>query len=185
MTLPATIRVNVRVPFPTSVSGSAFITIAKSNGAWTISPDFTRLAQAPTVDVNKIIAIQDLVSKSFFYTTAVNFIFGALNSYRIITTTGAVSPISTDVVILFQKGSSGASSYTLPAASSRGGAPILVKDLTGDAATNNITIIPASGETIDGLSASAAAANGIALIDKDYGSRLLFPLSSGGWYVVI
>jgi hypothetical protein len=185
MTLPATIRVNVRVSFPTSVKGAAFITVAKSNGIWTISPDYTKLAQSPTVDVNKIIAIQDLVSKSFFYTTAVNFIFGALNSYRIITTTGAVAPISTDVVILFQKGASGSSSYTLPLSSTRGGAPILIKDMTGDAATNNITIIPATGETIDGLSAAASAANGIALIDKDYGSRLLFPLTNGGWYVVI
>jgi len=185
MTLPATIRVNVRAPFPTQVTGSAFITVAKASGIWSIKPDFTVLAQASTVDVNKVIAIQDLVSKSFFYTTAVNFIFGALNSYRIITTTGAVTPLTGDVVILFQKGASGASSYTLPAASSRGGAPIIVKDMTGDANTNNITIIPATGETIDGLSASAAAANGIALIDKDYGARLLFPLTTGGWYSLI
>ena len=107
---------------------------------------------------------------------------GGTYPYRIVTTPGTVSISSSDYVILLQKGASGASTIQLPQASIRNGAPIIVKDLTGDANTNNDTFATYSGETIDGFTASAAAANGLAVIDIDYGSKELYPLASGGWY---
>ena len=106
------------------------------------------------------------------------------SNIRIITTTGSVVLAATDVVILFQKAASGASTLYLPTSAGRSGTPIIVKDLTGDAFTNNITIVPFLVETIDGFAAASAAANGVALLDSNYQSKSLYPLSSGGWYVI-
>jgi hypothetical protein len=107
----------------------------------------------------------------------------ALSPFRIITTIGAQNVLPTDVVLLFQKTALGASTVNLPASASRQGAPVTIKDLTGDANTNNITIVPFAGETIDGFSAAAAAANGVAVLSVDFGAIQLYPLTSGGWYV--
>ena len=180
MTLPASIRVNVRASFPSLVGGAAFISVNKSNGIWSIAPNYLSLAQAPAITPTMIIAVQDTLTGVFSYVPASSL--ASNTGYRIVTTVGAVSVLATDTVILLNKSPSGASTLNLPASSSRSGVPIIIKDITGDANTNNDTIVPASGETIDGLSAAAAAANGIAVIDVDYGSRTLYPLTSGGWY---
>lgn len=184
MTLPANIRVNVRAPFPSRAQGSAFIQVAKANGVYTIKPDYTVLVQNPGVDANQIVALQDKVTGVWSYVSALAFISGAANSYRVVSSVGTFAVQPADVVILLQKASSGASTANLPTSASRGGVPFTIKDLTGDANTNNITIVPAAGETIDGLSASAAVTAGVALIDTDYGSRTLYPLLSGGWYTL-
>ena len=184
MTLPANIRVNVRAPFPARVSGSAFIQISKSNGIWTISPDYELLSSATVIKPTQISAIYDTVSGVWISFTVSQLVSAASGIYRTVTTVGSVSVLTTDFVILLNKSSSGASSIQLPNSAVRNGVPVTVKDLTGDANTNNITFVPSIGETIDGLSATAAAANGIALIDIDYGAKTLYPLTSGGWYTV-
>ena len=183
MSLPANIRVNVRAPFPTRVQGAAFIQVTKANGIWTINPNYTSLAPSVGLAGTQIVALFDTVSKTWSYISALSLL-AATDIYRIVTTAGTVTILPTDVTILLNKSPSGASSIQLPNSATRGGAPITVKDMTGDANTNVITFVPASGETIDGLSASAAAANGVALIDRDYGSKTLYPLQSGGWYAI-
>ncbi len=102
---------------------------------------------------------------------------------RQVTAAGSVTVGPADTVILLNKSVGAPTTINLPSSASRAGIPVTVKDLKGDAATNNITFVPASGETIDGFSAAAAAANGIALIDIDYGKKTLSPLTSGGWYI--
>lgn len=58
MSLPPNIRVNARVNFPTLVSGAAFISVAKSNGKWTITPNFLALQNvSPSADY--VIPVQD------------------------------------------------------------------------------------------------------------------------------
>jgi hypothetical protein len=180
VTLPASIRVNVRASFPSLVGGAAFISVNKSNGIWSITPNYLLLAQAPALTSSMVIAVQDQLTGVFSYVPASSL--ASNTGYRIVTTVGSVSVLSTDTVILLQKSPSGPSTLNLPPSASRSGVPIIIKDITGDANTNNDTIVPAAGETIDGLSAAAAAANGIAVIDVDYGSRTLYPLTSGGWY---
>ena len=182
MTLPASIRVNVRVPFPSLVTGGAFIGISKSNGVWNVAPDYRELAQASGVTGTQIVALQDEVTGVWTYVPALSLV-SSVNSYRVITAPGSVTVLPTDATIIFEKTSSGASSILLPVSSSRGGAPVSAADLTGDANTNNITFVPASGETLQGFSASQAATNGIALIDTNGGSKTFYPLVSGGWYL--
>jgi hypothetical protein len=184
MTLPVSIRVNVRAPFPTQVKGSAFISVNKANGVWTIAPNYLSLAPNIGVLPTQVLALQDSLTKAFSQVGASVFVASALSSYRVITTPGAVNVLPTDVVLLFEKTTSGASTINLPTAATRQGAPVNIKDLTGDANTNNITLVPSGTETIDGFSASAAAANGVAVLSVDYGSIQLYPLTTGGWYVL-
>jgi hypothetical protein len=184
VTLPASIRVNVRAPFPTQVRGAAFISVAKSNGIWTVKPDYRLIAENPLLTTTQVVALQDTVTGAWSYMSASLLLSASLSSYREVTVAGSVTVQPTDIIILLNKSPSGASTINLPNSATRGGVPVTVKDITGDANTNNITVVPATGETIDGLSASAAAANGIAVIDKDYGSRTFYPLQSGGWYVI-
>jgi hypothetical protein len=183
LTLPASIRVNVRVPFPALVQGAAFITVAKANGIFTLTPNYELLNQSIGLDTSQILALFDTATGLWSWINALQLVTAALGSYRTVTSAGAVTVAPTDVVILLKKSPSGASTINLPASAARGGAPISIKDLTGDANTNNVTIVPAAGETIDGFSASAAAANGVAVIDVDYGFKRLYPLTSGGYYL--
>ena len=145
MTLPVSIRVNVRAPFPTQVKGSAFITVAKANGVWTITPNYFSLGQDILVSPTQAVAVQDQLTGVFSWVSVQNLVSAALSSYRVITTPGTISVLATDLVLLFEKTSSGASTINLPASATRQGAPVTIKDLTGDANANNITFVPFSG----------------------------------------
>lgn len=192
MTLPANIRVNVRVQFPALVQGGAFISVVKANGIWTLTPNYKLLALAPGQTPTQIIAVYDTANGVWNYVTAASLAGGGgggggVITYRTVAVAGAVAVLPNDVAtILLQKSPSGASTINLPASSTRyaNGLPITVKDLTYDANTNNITFVPSSGETLDGFSAAAAVANGVALINVDGGSKTFYPLTSGGWYSV-
>ena len=151
MTLPANIRVNVRAPFPTRVNGAAFIEVSKSNGIWTIKPDYRLLAQNPSLTPTQVVALQDTLTGVWSYTNANLFLFGALGKYRIITSAGAVTVQTSDLILLMNASPAGTSTINLPLSVSRSGAPVIIKDLAGNANTDNITIAPAAGETIDGL----------------------------------
>lgn len=61
----------------------------------------------------------------------------------------------------------------LPTGASRSGRPLEIKDITGTAFTNNITINPNGAETIDGLASL--------LIDINFGGYRLYPKLTGGW----
>jgi len=184
MTLPANIRVNVRAPFPTQVKGSAFVGVSKANGIWSIVPNYLSLAPDVIVTPTQVLALQDSITGAWSYITAAGLVSAALSTYRIITAAGTVNVLSTDVILLLEKSPSGPSTINLPASATRQGTPVIIKDLTGDANTNNNTIVPSGSETIDGFSASAAAANGVAVMSVDYGSMTLYPLTSGGWYLL-
>jgi hypothetical protein len=164
------------------VKGTAFITVAKANGVWTITPNYLLLTQNTGVTPTQVLALQDTLTGIWTYVPAGDFTSLAA-SYRLITAAGAVSVLASDDILLFQKSPSGASTINLPTSATRAGSPVIIKDLTGDAHTNNLTVVPFTGETIDGFSASAAAANGTAVISVDYGFKSFYPLTSGGWYV--
>lgn len=178
MSLPSNIRVNVGAPFPSQVSGAAFVAVTKANGIWTIAPNYALLGASPSISPTQVFVVFDPATGLYSLTN-----MGWENSYRTITAPGDVAVASTDLVILLNKTVGAATAIDLPASSSRNGLPVTAKDLKGDSNLNNITFVPASGETIDGFSAAAAAANGAAVIATDYGKKTLFPLTSGGWYL--
>lgn len=199
MTLPAAVRVNVGVFFPTQVRGAGYVAVSKSNGIWTVSVDYTVLAPAVTIPdtTTKLIAAYDTLSRQYNTVTIAQIAAAAasivttsgltgaiLNTHRTVTDPGdVVVDATTDEIILLDKTVGAPTNIILPTAASRQGVPLTVKDLKGDAATNNITFVPNGSETIDGFSGAAAAANGVALIDMNYGKKMLYPLASGGWYL--
>ena len=103
---------------------------------------------------------------------------------RLVTTPGPVVVGPTDSIILINQTIAAPISILLPPSASRGvNQSIEVKDLKGDANINNITFVPAIGETIDGFSEADAITNGSALIDTAYGDKKMNPLATGGWFV--
>ena len=79
-------------------------------------------------------------------------------------------PVATDTFLLINV--SGAAVVNLPSAASRNGYPIIIKDTSGAANTNNITINRNGTDTIDGLTSIPITAN--------YGGYWLYPIT-GGW----
>lgn len=78
-------------------------------------------------------------------------------------------PVTTDALLLVNR--AGVVTINLPAANSRSGYPLVIKDTSGAAQTNNITITPNGAETIEGLSSF--------VIDNAYGGVWLFPVTNG------
>lgn len=84
-------------------------------------------------------------------------------------------PTLTDTILFVNFNS--AVSIVLPLASTRIGYPLVVKDISGAAATggHNITITAHSGDTIEG--------SGSTVISTNYGHVKLYPIS-GEWYIL-
>lgn len=181
---PTNIRVNLQAPFPSLIKTASFIVVSKLKGVWTVAIDYTKLSKIaniadPTV---KDVVAYDEVTKVYNRISLATFA-ATLNQYRIVTAAGDVNIAPGDTVILLNKLVGAATNIVLPASANRNGVPVVVKDLKGDGNANNITFVPALGETIDGFDAATAAANGTALIDINYGKKTLYPLQAGGWYV--
>lgn len=79
-------------------------------------------------------------------------------------------PVSTDAFLLVNDAAPVA--INLPTAASRSGFPLSIKDISGAANTNNITITPNGADTIQGLASL--------VISDAYGGYLLYPVT-GGW----
>lgn len=98
---------------------------------------------------------------AFFEDTGVLNLLNAVN-FKTRTVTGATQTLdTTDTIVYCNR--SGAVAITLP--DNVAGRFLVVKDISGNASTNNVTITPASG-TIDGASNTT--------INTDYGSFILF-----------
>lgn len=95
---------------------------------------------------------------------------------RTVTAAGAVTVAADDVdIIIIQKTVGAATTVNLPAAADRT-TPIEIVDGKGDAATNNITMVPDSGDTI------FATVDYHAIIDSNGGTLRLRPRKDGtGW----
>lgn len=78
-------------------------------------------------------------------------------------------PLDTDAFILVNKSS--AVTIDLPTAASRDGYPLAIKDISGLANTNNITLTPNGAETIEGLTTL--------VINVSFGGYSLYPVASG------
>jgi hypothetical protein len=84
---------------------------------------------------------------------------------------GPYAPVIGDTLLWVD--TSTAVTISLPTGASRAGRTLQIKDITGNANVNNITLDPQPAETIDGLDPM--------LIDVDYGGVTLYPKPAGGW----
>jgi hypothetical protein len=184
MTLPFSIRVNVGVPFPARVQGSGFLTVVKANGIFTLGIDYSLLGTPiPLNDpANTVVAVFNLITKAYNLTTLQTLIASAIGGYRIVTAAGDVAVLASDTTILLNKTVGAATNILLPTSASRQGVPLRVKDYKQDANTNNITFVMSGTETLDGKLQAAADTAGLTKIDINGDDRVIYPLTSGGWY---
>lgn len=91
---------------------------------------------------------------------------------RIITAAGPVTVEPADNVIALNKAVGEATQVLLPPAASRNGLELIVKDLKGDAAANNITVVPTGVEVIDIIHTSD-------VLDVNLGARTYRPIANG------
>jgi hypothetical protein len=146
------LKLKFRTAFPALVSVISPLTLVKAGLAYTFGFDINALR------------------------TSLDAIYAPLTTnYTTVTGTGTYPVAVTDNIILINKTVPAANSVQLPAASSRGGFPITIKDLKGDAATNNITVLPNGAETIDGLLS--------VVINSNYGSYKFYP-AQNGWFIL-
>lgn len=168
MTLPASIRINPQIPFPSLVTGSGLVAVAKNNGIWTISLNFTALAQQQIVtDIantyllayNVATGVTSLVQISAASTT---------KNVRTLIAAGPYAALPSDDVLIVNQ--TVGAPFTVTVDWSQRARPLRVVDGKGDANTNNITITPAAGQT------QLATVNYSYIIDGAGGSITLTPL---------
>lgn len=169
--LPYNIRVNVNVPFPALVAGAVGIKVTKQNGIWTIAPDYTAFPQSAVISdpANTYVLVWNAVSGLFALVPA-----SAVAGSKVVKTLTAAGPytaLPTDEVLIVKQTTGAA--FTVNVDWSARTKPLRVVDGKGDAATNNITITPASGQT------QLASANYSYIIDGNGGSITLTPLPDG------
>jgi hypothetical protein len=172
MTLPATIRVNTSVPFPSKVKGEGVVAVQKANGVWTVTLNFAALLPAANVVPNPATTYA-LVWDS---TTDVYYLLplAAISANKVVKVLTAPGPYAAqpndDVLIIKQDV---AAAYTVTVDWSLRTKPLRVVDGKGDAAVNNITITPTLGQS------QMATVNFSYVIDGNGGSITLTPLPDG------
>lgn len=187
MATPQTIRINVPAPFPTLVAGAAGIVVEKINGFWTIRPDFTALAQAtPPVSQYSSTLIESYNALTGVYNTISLVLLAAAAiavTPTVVTAAGDYSVLSADTDVLIEKTVSIANNVLLPAAASRNGIPVFIKDGAGVASSYPISIKPNGTEKIDNTYTNS---NPLQILNN-FGGFWLFPRPStssiAGWYV--
>jgi hypothetical protein len=131
-------------------TGAVTLAVADvSDAAPLASPALTGTPTAPTASANTnntqiaTTAYTDAAVSALDYTKA--------KSVSVITAVGAVTVTTGMNIVILNKTSGAATTVNLPSGSSSGtGKMFVVKDGKGDAATNNITVTPNGGDTIDG-----------------------------------
>lgn len=141
------LKLKTRTQFPAVVSASSPILLVK-----------TGLAYVFSFDVNALI-------------TSLSSTFLTPRTQRIVTAAGVVTALPSDGIIVIKKTVGAATTVNVDwSARSQ---PLTIVDGKGDAATNNISVVPTTGQT------QYAQANYVALIDGNGGSITLTPLADG------
>lgn len=156
MSTVANIRVNTSVPFPATVKGGGPVSIAKQTGIWTVSLSFAGLTSLPPgTDPTKVQLLVFNQLNNVFQQTTVAALLSTNAPATIITTANSpYTPQPTDTFLKVDT-TGGAVTINLPLAVNRNGISLVVKDYKGNAAVNNITIVPQVGETIDNYTHAA------------------------------
>lgn len=100
---------------------------------------------------------------------------GVVRTQRRITTTPTI--VSTDSIL--NCNFTGAITITLPTASTRAGAPLTIKDASGNFATNNCTVTRSGSDTIDGQVSFVMRNNRQAATFYPYNDG-----SNSGWFMM-
>jgi hypothetical protein len=168
MSLPASIRINPQVPFPALVTGSGLVAVSKNNGIWTISLNFTALAQQQVVvDPTNTYVLAYNVATGVSSLVQIAAASSAKN-VKVLTAAGPYAALPSDDVLIVKQLVGAA--FTVTVDWSQRARPLRIVDGKGDANVNNITITPTAGQT------QLATVNYSYIIDGAGGSITLTPL---------
>ena len=149
MTQPANIRINLGAPFPATVRGSGAIAVAKKNGVWTVSLNFSAFPISQNIPdpLNAYILTWDSVSGVFLLVPAAS-VASLAKITKVLNGAGAyASPyaaLASDDVLIVKQGA--ANPFTVTVDWSQRTKPLRV--VAGDTAANfaDITITPKAGQ---------------------------------------
>lgn len=169
--LPYNIRVNVNAPFPARVQGAAGVTVTKQNGTWTIALNYAAFQQSGTVadPINTYVLVWNAIT-GVFSAVPISAI-AAIRSVKTLTAAGPYTALPADEVLIVNQTVGAA--FTVNVDWSQRSKPLRIVDGKGDAASHNITITPAAGQT------QLASVNYSYVIDGNGGSITLTPLPDG------
>ena len=174
MTLPANVRVNLSAPFPATVKGSGLVAISKVGNIWTVSINFSGIAQTQAVPdpINTYVLTWNPLTN-----VAVFLQISAVSANnKVVTKLGGVgqpaSPYAAqpndDVLLVY------AVPFTVTVDWSGRVKPLRIVDQSALASVANpISITPAAGQT------QLATVNYTYTIDGAGGSITLTPLPDG------
>lgn len=161
--------------FPSSVTGDIAITVDKTNGSYTIRPDYSGLSELATFDPSQELVLVYGRDGTWAIVPISTLVNNPTATVRVITAAVAVTVGNSDALIAMNKTVGAATSITLPLSSAKNGA-VRIVDFKGDAGTNNITVNAAGSDKFNGNLTSWTIAS-------DGGSILLSPLSGVGYAV--
>ncbi|MET4210532.1 hypothetical protein [Bradyrhizobium sp. LA2.1] len=171
----STVKGKMDVRFPANIDVENFITIVRANGKYTFGIDYTKLDPAAFSDpAETFIAVLDAVSGTYKVTTLSIAVNSVTQVEQHITAAGPVAVVTNAGIVRVDQTSGAAITLNLPAAASKS-CPVLIADWKGDAGTNNITIVPAGAEKIQGQSSWTIAG--------DTGSVFLRPIAGVGYVI--
>jgi hypothetical protein len=168
LTLPANVRVNTNVPFPSLVIGSGPVTVSKNFGIWTIGFSITNLATAPGPinSATDLLIAWNSVSGNF-YSLPISALVSSARAQRSITGPGNL-PITTNDQILNVKSGAPGLNITVPLASTRSGTPLTFNFVPGG---QSFTLTATGPDTLDGLAAVVLNNGGITLMPYNDGAN--------------
>jgi hypothetical protein len=143
----ATVTVNAQGQLTSASSGSgggSVNSVSNSDGTLTISPT----TGSVVASLNLANANTWTAAQTFNAITTLGS--GVVQKVRVVIASGAIAVATTDFVVVVRKTTGAATIVDLPVSPTTG-QTFIIKDGKGDANTNNITLVPASG-TIDGAS---------------------------------
>jgi hypothetical protein len=188
MTLPANIRVNTGVPFPSLVTSTAPVTITKKNGIWTAGLSFNVIGQQipPLQDYpTDYLLLFDANRQTFFKmslaTLISNIVPQNVPPIRMAASNPTIAATNSDVEIGIDTRTTSVS-VTLPSAASwalsnQNGVSLTLVDIFGNSLANNITPVLNGGDIFYYA--------GVPKVQADYGVLGLRPAGSpiNGWYI--
>jgi hypothetical protein len=162
MTLPASIRVNCRSPFPSRVSAGPGIAVAKANGIWTVGLNYPALAAAASLLATHEWAVFDTVAGTYSLISPALLAAYVLSGNRVAVNDAAYAAAVSDGLIAYTA-LSAPRIVSLPAAGGyAAGAQVQVVIESGTgSAVNTVTVAANGTDTING--------NATAVITGAYG----------------
>lgn len=153
MSLPANIRINAIVSFPSRAVGSGPITVRKANGVFTVGYDVSGypLLNPPFDPTTKRVFVWDPVT-NLFYNLSVAALFSSVLSGSVIkvTAAGTVTVGPSTTAVLIAKSVASPTPIVLPSIAVREGLALHISDVNGNG--GDITITPDGSEKIMGQS---------------------------------